>query len=198
MLTISCMHCSTQFQHPIGARGVTPRYCSAKCRNGARYARLLERKDDARRCAKCGETKPATEFAGVMAPYCHPCMAVYARQRYKDNTAQHLNYARTTNLRRYNLTMADFEQLLAEQGGKCAVCRCDEPGGQGKWHVDHDHSCCSSRKISCGKCIRGLLCSRCNIGIGNLRDDPAVIRAAADYLDAHAARRASHVLTPAV
>lgn len=48
------------------------------------------------------------------------------------------------------------------QGGLCAACR-DKPPTQ----VDHDHSCCSG-KTSCGKCVRGLLCSKCNLIAGLL------------------------------
>lgn len=79
--------------------------------------------------------------------------------------------------------------MLAEQAGRCAICRTDEPGGSGTWHIDHDHSCCPGRKASCGRCIRGLLCTRCNIGLGNLQDNPETIRAAADYVERFRAER---------
>ena len=114
-------------------------------------------------------------------------------QKHKDRA---LDYARKLNLRRYGLTIETFAAMLEAQGGVCAVCGRTEPGGQGVWHVDHDHSCCNTRKTSCGRCIRGLLCTRCNIGIGNFGDSPEVIRAAADYLDAHAVRLAAHTATP--
>jgi Recombination endonuclease VII. len=48
--------------------------------------------------------------------------------------------------------------------------------------VDHDHSCCPG-STSCGKCVRGFLCTHCNKGIGHFSDEPARVRAAADYLD---------------
>ena len=195
----TCPNCQTVFEF-LPQRGTKRVYCSDDCQRRAAYQRDLQHKieDQSKWCPRCSETKPLSEFSGGSAAYCRPCMAVYARERYRKNTERILGYARTTNLRRYGLTMADFDRMLAEQGGVCAICGATEPGGQGKWHVDHDHSCCNTRKISCGKCIRGLLCSRCNIGIGNFADDPARIRAAADYLDAHAARRAGHVLAPAV
>jgi hypothetical protein len=88
------------------------------------------------------------------------------------------------NLRRYGLTPEQFADLLTAQGSQCAICRTQTPGGQG-WHVDHDHSCCNTRKQSCGKCFRGILCSRCDIAIWNLRDDPVIIQAALRYVLTH-------------
>jgi hypothetical protein len=86
-------------------------------------------------------------------------------------------------LRQYNVTPEQYTELLANQNGCCAVCKCDTPNGRfKKWHLDHDHSCCPG-KFSCGKCIRGLLCHKCNVGMGNLSDDYRLLRAAADYLE---------------
>lgn len=39
-----------------------------------------------------------------------------------------------------------------------------------KLNVDHDHSCCPGYK-SCGKCVRGALCTPCNSALGLLKDD---------------------------
>lgn len=63
--------------------------------------------------------------------------------------------------------------MLAAQGGKCAICGGTNPGGH-RLAVDHDHTTGA---------VRGLLCHACNAGIGKLRDDPALLRVAADYLD---------------
>ena len=77
--------------------------------------------------------------------------------------------------RRYGLTRSQYETLLYLQGGRCAICR-RGPEGSGKKRltVDHDHET--------GE-VRGLLCNHCNAAIGNLRDDPLVVRAAAAYLE---------------
>lgn len=61
--------------------------------------------------------------------------------------------------------------MLATQGGRCAICR--ELPGRKALHVDHDHA--SGR-------VRGLLCFRCNAGLGNFRDDPGTLKAALSYL----------------
>lgn len=60
---------------------------------------------------------------------------------------------------RYNISGADYERLLSSQGGTCAICGI-KPGSR-RLAVDHDHACCPGRR-SCGRCVRGLLCKRCN------------------------------------
>jgi hypothetical protein len=76
----------------------------------------------------------------------------------------------------------DFELKAEQQGGGCAIC-----GEQVKLSVDHDHECCPvvdrARNYTCGLCVRGLLCEFCNRGLGMFRDNPDLLRKAADYLD---------------
>ena len=62
--------------------------------------------------------------------------------------------------------------MLAAQAGLCAVCR-SAPAV----HVDHDHATGT---------VRALLCFNCNGGLGQFKDDPDVLRAAADYVRFHA------------
>lgn len=75
-------------------------------------------------------------------------------------------------LNKYGMDKADYDELLASQGYRCAICRVDSH----EWNVDHDHET--------GE-VRGILCRSCNHGIGFLRDDPETVRAAALYLDRH-------------
>lgn len=77
---------------------------------------------------------------------------------------------RRGNLKKYNITPEDFDALLEAQGGACAMCGTTTPGGRGRFHVDHDHSCCPGTANSCGDCIRGLLCHACNVILGNAND----------------------------
>lgn len=87
-------------------------------------------------------------------------------------------------LANYGMTWAQYEQLLAGQGGGCAVC--GEACSTGRLlAVDHDHSCCPEDGRSCGRCVRGLLCGGCNQGLGKFRDDPRLLQAAAAYLNRH-------------
>ena len=64
--------------------------------------------------------------------------------------------------------------MLAEQDGLCAICRT-----AAAVHVDHDHETGA---------VRSLLCFNCNGGLGQFRDDPVVLRAAADYVEEHRER----------
>lgn len=62
----------------------------------------------------------------------------------------------------YGLTEETYGVLLAEQGGKCYICQCLPESVNRLFAVDHDHRCCPGIK-TCGTCIRGLLCSPCNL-----------------------------------
>lgn len=85
---------------------------------------------------------------------------------------------------KYGMTYADRDAMLAAQGGVCALCGTDEPGGRG-WCTDHDHSCCPGRSNSCGECIRGILCFGCNTALGNFKDDPVLLQRAIEYVQQH-------------
>lgn len=75
---------------------------------------------------------------------------------------------------RFNLSPVQL-QFLYQRG--CGVC-----GQATRLHIDHDHSCCPDRGQSCGKCVRGALCSNCNTGIGLLSDNVELLKAAIKYL----------------
>lgn len=85
------------------------------------------------------------------------------------------------NQKRSGLTEKEYEDLLAQQGGSCASCKTTTPGGIGRFHTDHDHNCCPNN--SCGECVRGLLCSNCNMALGLLHDDPVKILALLEYIE---------------
>lgn len=78
-------------------------------------------------------------------------------------------------IKSYGLTLESYEQLLASQSGGCAICGSKEPKTKrnGRFCVDHNHQTGA---------VRGLLCAPCNRGIGLLKDDPAVIEKAMNYL----------------
>jgi hypothetical protein len=74
----------------------------------------------------------------------------------------------------FGITPEQYDEMLAAQGGVCASCSTDKPGGPyGIFAVDHDHST--------GK-VRGLLCKNCNLAIGMLGDSAEGVRKALAYL----------------
>lgn len=96
---------------------------------------------------------------------------------------------RNSNLKRlYGLTLTDYEALLVAQNYKCANLACQTIDGKsprynrGTLAVDHDHACCFGPK-SCGKCIRGLLCSPCNGALGHMRDSKYQMQGLIAYLE---------------
>ncbi len=74
--------------------------------------------------------------------------------------------------RKYSLTLEEYEEMLAKQGGGCAICG-RPPRPDISLHVDHDHET--------GR-IRGLLCFRCNNALGDFLDDYSLLQEAAGYL----------------
>lgn len=84
--------------------------------------------------------------------------------------------ARAARWRRAGIDPVQAEATLQASNGLCDLCQ-GPPTGKGRLHVDHDHAT--------GK-VRGMLCSKCNHALGLMNDNPARLRAAADYLEAHA------------
>jgi hypothetical protein len=78
--------------------------------------------------------------------------------------------------RRFGITEAELDALLAAQKNCCAICKSAKPYGSGDWAIDHDHVT--------GQ-VRGLLCSKCNLALGLLGDNPKVIASALRYVNRH-------------
>jgi Autographiviridae endonuclease VII len=147
-------------------------------------------------CPECGETKPREEFhkhAGHrdgLRKRCKQCVSNYAR-RWREANLERISTAaaeyrranpdkcrvaqRRNGLKRnYGLTVDQYDALLTEQQGRCAICGGTEPGpNYARFVVDHCHRT--------GK-VRGLLCALCNWGIGYLQDNPEIMTSATVYL----------------
>ncbi len=81
----------------------------------------------------------------------------------------------------FGIDAMTYQALFERQGGKCAICR--GAPKTARLAVDHDHSCCPKGQPSCGKCVRGLLCSRCNHELlGAAHDSAQVLINALEYL----------------
>lgn len=82
---------------------------------------------------------------------------------------------------KYGIGLDVYEKMLVAQGGVCLICkeketRKNKHTGTCRLHVDHCHKT--------GK-VRGLLCQRCNFGIGNFREDSGIMLEAIKYLAAN-------------
>ncbi len=97
------------------------------------------------------------------------------RKRYRiENPEKVRRQERNTQLKHdFGITLVEYEQMLADQDYKCAICK--RPAGyEGKdLAVDHDHETGS---------VRGLLCGKCNPMIGFSGDSIATLAAAIAYL----------------
>lgn len=108
------------------------------------------------------------------------------RDRYPDRVkaknarsyeAQRMNRRESQLRALYGIGHADYERMLAEQNGQCAICGASSPGrGDRYFCVDHDHTT--------GK-VRAILCDFCNNGLGRFRDDVDLLRKAIAYLERH-------------
>jgi hypothetical protein len=94
------------------------------------------------------------------------------QREYRDSGRKADDMRRGHLKRNYGLTPADYEAMLAAQGGGCAICAAPRPAGQAL-HVDHCHDTGA---------VRGLLCFTCNAGLGMFDHDADGLARAATYL----------------
>lgn len=127
--------------------------------------------------------KPSAIHVNMPTKACVGCGVDF---RLHSGVQKYCTYACYRNSRlenRYGLDRGEWQRMFDAQDGKCALCGVEQKG----WNrfgdtrplvVDHSHTT--------GK-ARALLCGDCNTAIGRFGDDPAKLRAAADYLDKHTA-----------
>jgi hypothetical protein len=119
-----------------------------------------------RACCRCGAPVPeAVGRPGITV--CTACRV--------DRRVDRKAYERRRLLRKYGVTQDDFDGMLRAQGGRCAICRTDEPGSKG-FAIDHCHRT--------GR-VRAVLCGPCNSAFGLLREDPLIVRAMMEYAERH-------------
>lgn len=80
---------------------------------------------------------------------------------------------RMRKVRPYKITVPEYETMIEEQDGRCAICRF-QPAVPDDLEIDHNHAT--------GK-VRGLLCGPCNQGLGMFQDSPDHLDAALEYLE---------------
>lgn len=154
----------SSFHRSAASSGGRRRSCKS-CRRSAERRRQHDRGEHPRsslpkECFNCRLTKPAAAF--------------HAHKHSRDGLASHCIQCTSelARLRRYGLTAADVRRLHRVQRGLCPPCQSAIPVGT--CHVDHDHATGA---------VRGLLCSSCNLGIGNASDSPETLDTLALYLE---------------
>lgn len=181
-----CISCSTPLrkQKEVNIEGTVKhrgRHLCEKCYqlqldSGEFIARARADKTDTHiKCMKCGKFKPHDKFKRLTGTF-------RVRRDYTCSLCRKL-------WERYRTTPVQYEEMLIKQDYKCAICRTTFNEDQDRAvHVDHDHSCCnntSSGLKSCGKCVRGLLCGRYNVGLGALDDSEENLKRAIKYIKDH-------------
>ncbi|HHK0424560.1 MULTISPECIES: endonuclease VII domain-containing protein [Stutzerimonas stutzeri group] len=121
-----------------------------------------------KRCTKCGEEKPITEYfrrspkaGGGREAFCKRCKSLTYKREYRWNKLKE----------RYGITKDQYEAMFDQQGGVCAICKTHPD--KGVLHVDHCHATGA---------VRGLLCPSCNKALGLLRDSREALSRAIAYL----------------
>ena len=152
-------------------------------------------------CWHCKITKPVNEFYlnyGRPRKRCKVCYAAHNREmrvkhadrRKISDAARPSGWSRSARekwavperqrwdrylFRTYGIRADRYDEILASQGGVCAICKCEcNRQNSKRFCVDHDHAT---------GVVRGLLCFQCNVGLGKFLDNAAILREAANYLE---------------
>lgn len=171
-----CQNCGSTFH--MNANGAGTRYCSTDCKTDGYRPHVVN--TIVKTCAWCAEEAEASRRQTYPHwPFiCQSCLAPLAHVLQR--------------LRAHHVPHERVRRLVDDPG--CEVCGTDiltpthdsrTARDSAQLVVDHDHRCCPRGHYSCGNCVRGLLCSRCNSAAGMLRDDVELARSLADYLTKH-------------
>lgn len=134
-------------------------------------------------CNKCGLSKRENEFtydkrrSDRKSRFCKKCQSEINSISWNKNKNKYKDRKRKYDLLRdHGITYDEYLEVLINQNYSCKICG-DKPNGLGVngmfLHVDHDHS---------NGAIRGLLCNRCNLGLGLFRDNCKYLSNAIEYL----------------
>ena len=133
-------------------------------------------------CAVCKAEKALSEFPirkthrpGKPVSQCTACRVAYNKSYREQNRDRVLEIERKSRLKNtYGITPEQYNDLLLRQNGRCAICAAKKPGGRTKmFFIDHCHTS--------GQ-VRGLLCMRCNTGLGLFLDSQKFLLNAISYL----------------
>lgn len=180
-IEFECPDCSKPFRAtPSKVKSLTVQRCGP-CGHGSRSP-----KADAsgkKICTTCQETKPLTDYyknnrrRDGYNTQCKSCLDAYKASWVKNDEVNIKNKRENSRLlKRYGISSDDYMKLLKDQDYTCAICNCTPEQGRGNTNrlsVDHCHET--------GK-VRGLLCQKCNTGLGLLGDNKEGLQKALDYL----------------
>lgn len=124
---------------------------------------VMQRTADTKQCRICRELLTFDAFTNSKSTYCRQCASLYGRIR---------------NMAKYNLTAAEYHTMSVAQNHVCKICG---QADKKRLSIDHDHACCPHAG-SCGKCIRGLICHRCNATLGMVEDSVDLLQKMQAYL----------------
>ncbi|KKL76070.1 hypothetical protein LCGC14_2048590 [marine sediment metagenome] len=151
-------------------RNATTRWnCKCSCGNERSVMAAELRRGRSRSCGCLMKEKMSVRLTKEFCSRGHKMSEIKGKQC----TSCKKIYARVYGLRKYGLTLETFESLLASQDNVCAICKTDEWGKKGP-AVDHDHVTGA---------VRGILCGRCNSGLGHFRDNTDFLTGAIKYLE---------------
>lgn len=175
---VECARCSKSFT-PLASDGALCSQCRRHVRDGAPMERdgklIHSRKMQAqapegrRWCGGCNRYRLVKFFNRHGETYYSRCKPCQKRQQLARRAKS-----------KYGISIELYDEIKEQQGGKCAICQV-ATGAARALAIDHDHSCCSG-DTSCGKCVRGVLCGKCNSMLGFAGDDPTFFQRAIDYL----------------
>lgn len=143
---------------------------------------------DTKECRLCNKNLPLKEFSirsdsKKHRSECKICLNKKRKKQksygkwHKNNKERLKLYERGYRVvRKYGISLMQYYCMLDLQEHKCAICETTNPKGKGRFHIDHCH-------VS-GK-VRALLCSDCNPGLGQFKDNVELLEKAIQYLKLH-------------
>lgn len=144
-------------------------------------------------CTKCGTSKSPEEFSRDKSKKdgrccsCKECGASYFKQRPARTSLQKTQrykwHRRHTLRKKYGILLEDYERMLQQQSGVCAICK--QPEQQHSWNTERVSSLAVDHNHKTGR-NRGLLCHRCNRVLGAVNDDIDILVALKEYVEKYA------------
>lgn len=161
------------------------------------------------KCTKCNEEKPLSEYYVYKErriKHCRSCLVKKAKlwkkanpERALENQRRGLKQWRANNrerhlansrrrdssparrqrqirnyyIRTYNIDDKVYDSMIERSNGKCEICGKSETANR-RLAVDHIHGTTD---------VRGVLCGKCNMGIGKLGDTLEALKRAVAYLE---------------